>query len=125
MVAKTLPKLPTVSLTGGNVKPGSSSWILTCKNIREALEEYGCFAATYDGVSMDLHNKVFEVIKPMFELPMEVKTKNTSNIPYHGYYRPGPILPLLDSFGIDDATALEKTRNFTHLLWPHGNQNLW
>jgi len=125
MVFKTVPKLPTIDLTNENVKPGSCSWISTCKNIRKALEDYGCFVAAYDKVSLDLHNEVFDVIQPMFELPAEVKTRNTSNIPYHGYYKPGPVMPLLDSFGIDDATILDRTQSFTHLLWPNGNQKFW
>ncbi|KAJ8433493.1 hypothetical protein Cgig2_018027 [Carnegiea gigantea] len=122
MVSKTLPELPIIDLTIVNVKPGSSSWISTCKRIREALEDYGCFVAIYDKVSFNLHNEVFSVIQKMFELPPEVKARNISNIPYHGYYKPGPIMPLLESFGIEDVTLHDKTQSFTNLLWPHGNQ---
>ena len=125
MVVKTLPNLLTINLSGRNQRPSLSSWILTSKYVRKALEEYGCFVAIYNKVSSDLQSKVFEVIEPMFEQPTEVKKKNTSNIPYHGYHKPGPIIPLLDGFGIDDATSLEKTCSFTHLLWLHGNQTFW
>ena len=85
MVARTLPKLPTINLTGGNAKPGSASWISTSKHIRRAVEDYGCFVAVYDKVSLDLHNKVFQVIEPIFQLPTDLNKKNPSNIPYHGY----------------------------------------
>jgi len=121
----TLQKLPTINLASENVKPGSSSWILTCKRIREALEDYGCFVAIYDKVSSDLHDEVFDIIQPMFELPPEVKARNTSNVPYHGYYKPGPVMPLLESFGIDEVTIRDKAQSFTRLLWPHGNQQFW
>lgn len=122
MVSKTLPNLPTINLGGENVKQGTSSWISTCDNVREALEEYGCFVAMYDKVSLDLHGKVFDVIQPLFELPSEVKARNSSNLPYHGYYKPEQYMPLLESFGIEHAPVLDGIRSFTDLLWPNGNE---
>lgn len=123
MVSKTLAKLqlPTINLGGENTNPGTSSWTSTCNNIKQALEEYGCFIAVYDKFSLDLHNKAIDVIQPMFELPTEVKARNCSNLPYHGYYKPGNPMPLLESLGIEDALMRNAVRSFTNLLWPSGN----
>ncbi|KAK9690165.1 hypothetical protein RND81_09G108800 [Saponaria officinalis] len=121
MVSETPSKLPTIELGGENTKTGTNQWKTTCKNIRKAMEEFGCFIAIYDKVSIDLHNKVFKVIEPMFDLPEEVKARNWSNLPYHGYYKPGYPMPLLDSFGVENAPSFDMTVKFTTLLWPHGN----
>ncbi|KAL9247370.1 hypothetical protein vseg_020811 [Gypsophila vaccaria] len=123
MVSQTPSKLPTIDLGSDNTKPGSIPWKTTCENIRKAMEEYGCFIAIYDKVSVELHNNVFRVVEPMFDLPEEVKARNSSNLPYHGYYKPGKPMPLLDSFGVENAPSLDMTRKFTSLLWPLGNQH--
>lgn len=125
MVSKSLPKLPTINLSGENLNPGTSSWASTCYNIRHALEEYGCFVAEYERFSRDLHNNVLDVVQPMFDLPTEVKARNSSDLPYHGYYKPGKPMPLLESLGIEDPPMLDNVRSFTDLLWPNGNDQFW
>lgn len=121
----TTRKLPKVNLMSRKLNPGTSNWASTCSEIRQALEEYGCFIAVYDKFSEQLHNKAFDVIEPMFELPNEVKARNSSNLPYHGYYKPGKVMPLLESLGITHPPMLHQVQSFTHLLWPNGNDLFW
>ena len=125
MVTKTGQKLPTINLNSTNLNPGTSSWVSTSNKIRKALEEYGCFVAVYDKFSVDLHNKAVDVIKPMFDLPNEVKARNCSDLPYHGYYKPGKVMPLLESLGIGNAPIIDEVHNFANLLWPNGNPLFW
>ncbi|CAO2813374.1 unnamed protein product [Amaranthus hypochondriacus] len=121
MVTKSGQKLPTINLNSTNITPGTSSWVSTSNKIKKALEEYGCFVAVYDKFSVDLHNKAVDVIKPMFDLPNEVKARNCSDLPYHGYYKPGKVMPLLESLGIGNAPIIDEVQSFANLLWPNGN----
>ncbi|GKV35775.1 hypothetical protein SLEP1_g43995 [Rubroshorea leprosula] len=89
------PKLPVLDFTKGNLKPGTESWLSACKNVRKALEEYGCFI-------------------------VENKMKNRYEKPLNGYVGQIPKLPLHESMGIDNATSLEGTQYFTNLMWPEG-----
>ncbi|GAB4850328.1 hypothetical protein Ancab_029629 [Ancistrocladus abbreviatus] len=102
--------------------PGTSSWASTCYQVTRALEEYGCFVAVYDKVPSKLDKAVFDALDDLFSLPTEVKAKNISSKPYHGYLSPNPVLPLIEGLGIEDATLLERTRSFTHLMWPTRNE---
>ncbi|KAL2926298.1 putative 2-oxoglutarate-dependent dioxygenase AOP1.2 [Bienertia sinuspersici] len=121
MVSETPTKLPTINLSGENLIQGTRSWTSTCNNVRQALEDYGCFVAVYDKFTLDLHNNVVNVVQPMFDLPAEVKVRNSSDLPYHGYYKPGELMPLLESLGIEDPPRCDNIRSFTNLLWPNGN----
>ncbi|XP_059636056.1 probable 2-oxoglutarate-dependent dioxygenase AOP1 [Cornus florida] len=118
---KAPPKLPTISFTTENLKPGSSSWIAKCNDVRQALEDYGCFEAVYDKVSLDLDNNIFSALEELFDLPTETEAKNTSEIPYFGYIGNEPLVPLYESMGIDNAATLEETQSFTNIMWSAGN----
>ncbi|KAI8024660.1 putative 2-oxoglutarate-dependent dioxygenase AOP1.2 [Camellia lanceoleosa] len=123
MVSQTKPKIPKIDFTKENLKQGTSSWIETSNEVKCALEEYGCFVAVYDRVSMELYNEVFESLGELFDLPKEIKVKNTCDKPYLGYVGDEPIIPLYEGFGIDDAPTLEAAQSFTNLMWPNGNDH--
>ncbi|XP_059633896.1 probable 2-oxoglutarate-dependent dioxygenase AOP1.2 [Cornus florida] len=121
MGSQTFPKLPTISFTAENLKPGSSSWIARGNDVRQALEDYGCFVAVYDKVSLDLDNNVFCALQELFDLPTETKEKNTSELPFFGYIGNGPLTPLYESMGIYNAATPEEIQSFTNLMWSAGN----
>ncbi|XVE52009.1 hypothetical protein DITRI_Ditri02bG0085900 [Diplodiscus trichospermus] len=121
MADQTATKIPVIDLFDENCKPGTYSWISKCKQVRLAFEEYGCFLATFDKVSSQLHDGVFRSLRQLFDLPTENKVQNTSDKPYFGYFK-HPSIPLSESMGIDNPTTLEGTRSFTNLMWPNGNQ---
>ncbi|GMP62034.1 hypothetical protein CsSME_00024289 [Camellia sinensis var. sinensis] len=114
-------KLPTVEFTGENLKPGKSSWIATCHEVRRALEEYGCFVAVYERVDLELDEAIFSELEELFDLPTETKVQNTSDVPYFGYVGQLPDIPLYESMGISDPQTLQGTQTFTKLMWPAGN----
>lgn len=118
------PELPVIDISKENLKPGTSSWLSTCKDVMYALEEYGCFVAVYDKVPLTLHNDLFSTLKDLFDLPLETKRKNVSDLPYYGYVGNQPFIPsLYEGMGIDNAITLEGTEDFADTMWPGGNDH--
>ncbi|OMO70940.1 Oxoglutarate/iron-dependent dioxygenase [Corchorus capsularis] len=114
-------KLPVINLFDENSKPGTASWVSKCKDVRQALEEFGCFLTPYDTVSLHLQDQVFNSVQQLFALPTEKKVQNVSEKPYFGYFK-HPLIPLCESMGIDEPTLLQGTQSFTNLMWPNGNK---
>ncbi|KAL2486254.1 2-oxoglutarate (2OG) and Fe(II)-dependent oxygenase superfamily protein [Abeliophyllum distichum] len=112
-------KLPTIDFS--EVKQGSHTWDSVKNQVRKALEEYGCFEALFDKIPKPTRKATFDALKELFDLPLEIKVKNRSNKPYHGYVGQHALVPLYESLGIDNALALGKIQNFTNLMWPNSN----
>lgn len=119
------PKVPIFDLSTQKLSPSSSSWLPTCKNLRQALEELGFFIAKYENVSPQLDEQVFRVAEQVFDLPLETKTRNTSDLVFYGYVGQLPHAPLHESVGIPEATTLDSVQSFTNLMWPSGNKEFW
>ncbi|KAL4297110.1 hypothetical protein GQ457_12G024660 [Hibiscus cannabinus] len=101
---------------------GNESWKLLCSKVREACQIHGCFLLTYDRIPASLRQHMLAAMKALFDLPEETKTKHQNPKPYLSYQGKCPVVPLHESFGIDDvATRLEAAREFTHHMWPQGN----
>lgn len=123
--SQELPKIPIFDLSTKHLNPSSSSWIPACKNVQKALEEYGFFIAHYDNVSSELDKQVFDVLKELFDLPLETKTRNTSDLVFYGYVGQLPHAPLHESMGIPEATTIDAVQSFTNLMWRSGNKKFW
>ncbi|KAJ4835319.1 hypothetical protein Tsubulata_942121 [Turnera subulata] len=119
------PKLPVINFSKEDLKPGTSSWLSTAKEVLHALEEYGCFVAEYDKVPTKLHSSLFSSVKDLFDLPVETKQKNVSEIPFVGYSAAGMsmVAPLYQGMGFMGATIAEETQTFTNTMWPDGNDH--
>lgn len=123
-------RIPVIEFTGEKLKAiaaaggggDSVSWLKMSQEVVRALEEYGCFNAVYDGVSVELHESIFGVSEELFDLPVETKVLNTSTTPSHGYVGQVPLIPLYEGLGIENATTLPAVDHFTHLMWPCGNR---
>lgn len=81
----------------------------------EAVLTYGCFEAVYDKLTPELQDAVFG--KPMmdlFALPTEVKMKNISNKPSHGYIgnESG-----FETLYIDKVAEHDGLTDFSALMW--------
>ncbi|XP_030968569.1 probable 2-oxoglutarate-dependent dioxygenase AOP1 [Quercus lobata] len=122
MGTETNHKVPVIHFSKENLKPGTLSWSLTCKEVRRALEEYGTFTAVYDKASKELENAIYKAGKELFDLPSESKMRNKAERTFHGFLGNSPIIPLHESCGIDNATTLEGVKKFTSLMWPDGNE---
>lgn len=123
---KMAGQLPVVKFCSENLKSGTRNWVLTREKVREALEEYGCFVALYDNVSVELSSNMFDSLKELFDVPLDRKLQNVSEKPYHGYFGQNPLMPIHESMGIEDPTLLTKTQSFSNLMWPSkGNKLFW
>ncbi|CAI0422539.1 unnamed protein product [Linum tenue] len=122
MGSESFPKLPFLDFSKLELSSvGSPEWESLKSQVREALEEYGCFEASYDKIPSDLRNAFFGSMEEIFELPLETKMRNVSDIPYHGYIGNHPSVRLYESLGIDDVAVTEKVEAFANLMWPEGN----
>ncbi|XP_074375729.1 putative 2-oxoglutarate-dependent dioxygenase AOP1 [Apium graveolens] len=121
-LAAKQPNLPCIEFSKENTEQGTDSWLTTSKKVVCALEDYGCFLATYnDNFSLDLHNAIFKSTRQLFDLPLETKLLNTSKTPSHGYVGQEPVVPLYEGLGIEDVTSPLGAQTFTNLMWPSGN----
>ncbi|XAR50599.1 hypothetical protein NMG60_11004960 [Bertholletia excelsa] len=115
--------LPIIDFSHPELKPDQPQWDSVKGQVREALEDYGCFEALFPKIPFDLRKALFGALKELFELPLQTKLRNLSPKPYHGYVGQYPQVPLYESMGIDDALLPERAQGFTNLMWPEGNPN--
>ncbi|CAL9218725.1 unnamed protein product [Arabidopsis halleri] len=115
--------LPVIDFTSRDLKPGTVEWDSVRGDVRRALEEYGCFEAMFDKVTVELRKAVFEASEELFRLPLETKQKIVSDVKYRGYVGQNPTNPLYEGMGIDVADNEEKVKAFTQKLWPQGNMS--
>ncbi|KAH9321566.1 hypothetical protein KI387_016205, partial [Taxus chinensis] len=95
------------------------------ENIRQACEELGCFRIVNHGIATDLLRQADLVCRDVFKLPKETKIKNVSPVPFAGYY--GGVSHdrafVHETLGIAEVPNPEAIRDFSNLMWSHGNQN--
>lgn len=116
-------ELPSIDFSGlGDSEPGSGGWDSVQDAVRRALEEYGCFLALYDKVTVELHDEVFHQMEEMFGLPAETKRQFVDPTrPYDGYLANLPLNPLHEAMGMSDALNSGAIERLAGLLWPEGN----
>ncbi|XVE88984.1 hypothetical protein DITRI_Ditri19aG0113700 [Diplodiscus trichospermus] len=121
MGSETPLELPIIDFTKPSLKPGITEWDLVKGQVRQALQEYGCFEAAFDKIPLELREAMFAALQEVFDLPLQVKISNISKKPFHGYVGQYPQVPLYESMGIDDADISEKVEAQSRTLWPEGN----
>uniref|UniRef100_A0A0D3B8N5 Non-haem dioxygenase N-terminal domain-containing protein n=1 Tax=Brassica oleracea var. oleracea TaxID=109376 RepID=A0A0D3B8N5_BRAOL len=67
---------PVIDFSYQTLKPGTSKWDKVKADVRKALEDYGCFEAFFDKVSLELDKSVFEAMDNLFELPILTGQRN-------------------------------------------------
>lgn len=112
-------KLPHIDFS--DLEAGSPKWELAKALVKEALEEFGCFEASFDKVADEVRKGLFEALEELFNLPLQTKLRNVSKKPFHGYVGQYPMAPLFESMGVDDSTIPEKVQSFANIFWPQGN----
>lgn len=125
MASLSHPQLPVIVFSEESLRPGTDSWISTRQNVRAAFEIYGGFEATYSKFTLDLHNAILHEMEGLFDLPSDVKVKNTSDKPFHGYIG-GRSGIRFEALAFENATNNESIRNFAKLMWPdRDNKHFW
>ncbi|KAI3411477.1 WRKY domain-containing protein, partial [Psidium guajava] len=116
-------KVPLVDLSElDGSKPGVGRWVSLQSQVRQALEEFGCFEALYNKMTPQLHDDVSRELKELFELPADVKRRFVvPDKPFHGYLADHPLLPLHEAFGKEYAHNSDSVKRLADLMWPEGN----
>lgn len=123
MSLETKPALqiPVINFARRDLNRGTVKWDSVRDDVRKALEDYGCFEALFDKVTVELWKAVFEASEELFQLPLETKQRTVSEVKYRGYVGQNPTNPLYEGVGIDFTDNAEKVNIFTQKLWPQGN----
>ncbi|KAL7231154.1 hypothetical protein ACSBR2_009429 [Camellia fascicularis] len=84
----------------------------------EACEELGCFRITnhHQFLPPTLSVEMKAVIRSLFDLPVEIKRRNTDVISGSGYKAPSHINPHYEAFGLYDIASHEAVNDFCSLL---------
>ncbi|KZV30820.1 hypothetical protein F511_37017 [Dorcoceras hygrometricum] len=121
MGSETIKLLPTINFSQLELERKSPNWESVKSQVKLALQEFGCFEATFDQIPRDLPDTVIQGLRQLFELPLQTKLQNMSNKHYRGYIGQHAVVPLYESLGIDDALDLGSIERFTNLMWSEGN----
>ncbi|KAJ1415865.1 Non-heme dioxygenase N-terminal domain [Sesbania bispinosa] len=87
------------------LEEGNEGWKATSKKLREACENHGCFLVLCDEISKGELEELFKALKILFDLPEETKQRHVFPKPYRSYLSKSLVIPLSESFGIDDRCS--------------------
>ena len=121
MGSETSFRLPVIDFSKQDLKPASPEWDSVKTQVRQALEEYGCFEALYDKAPLELRKAVFGGLEELFDLPLETKMLNVSEKPSHAYIAPHRNASLYESIGIEEPNIAENVESLTSSFFPQGN----
>ncbi|KAJ4964743.1 hypothetical protein NE237_016592 [Protea cynaroides] len=77
-----------------------------------ACEEWGCFRIVNHKIPSVLLSDMKSVIKSLFDLPMEIKRRNTDVIVGSGYWPPSKENPFYEAFGLFDVASPQAVETF-------------
>ncbi|KAJ8770486.1 hypothetical protein K2173_017977 [Erythroxylum novogranatense] len=87
-------------------KTGTPEWNSAKSQVRKALEDCGCFEASFNRIPPELRKATFGALKEFFDLPLETKKLTScAHQPLHGYLGQYPQNPLFESIGIYDILS--------------------
>ncbi|XVE88980.1 hypothetical protein DITRI_Ditri19aG0113300 [Diplodiscus trichospermus] len=119
MSSESQVRLTVIDFSKQDLKPGTPMWELTKVQVRQALQEYGCFEVLFDKV-LEARKALFGALEELFDLPSETKKRYVSEKHLRGYL--GAKAPLSESISIYDANIAENIeQRLTNILWPEGN----
>ncbi|CAL0299491.1 unnamed protein product [Lupinus luteus] len=121
MGSQAQSKLPVIDFTNENLKPGTESWVSACQAVRNALEDHGGFLALYDKVGSDIYNSIYSSMEKLFDLPLHIKSRKTTEKPIFSYTGQLSRIPLFESVAIFNPLSLEDCQKYTQIMWPEGN----
>ncbi|KAE8705119.1 putative 2-oxoglutarate (2OG) and Fe(II)-dependent oxygenase superfamily protein [Hibiscus syriacus] len=90
------------------------------RQVEQALQEFGCFEALFDKIPLETRKTIFGGVEELFDLPLEIKTRHVSKIPFHGYVGQHPKIPLYESISFDNAHLLGNVEAQSRTFWPQG-----
>ncbi|KAE8676033.1 hypothetical protein F3Y22_tig00111635pilonHSYRG00004 [Hibiscus syriacus] len=101
-------------LTGSSdLERGTKGWHHLCKRLREACETYGCFQVVYEGVSQEIREDTFALLKQLVEeVPLERRQNNVNPKPNHGF-----IGPCSDTSFETIHTIVKQMEELNSMIW--------
>lgn len=107
--------IPVLDFSNLELKPRTSSWLSSRKDVCRALEEYSYFVAELGNkIPLELHNKMFSSVGELESSLWKPKGKSL------GYFSTAPFERML----IDNATSTEEAHKLTNIFWPNGNDHV-
>ncbi|KAK8617627.1 hypothetical protein V6N13_080537 [Hibiscus sabdariffa] len=79
---ETQTRLSVIDFSKQGLKSPSSEWDLMKAQVREALEEHGCFEASLDQL-MKLREAVLGAVEKMFDPPLQTKQFYVFDKPFY------------------------------------------
>ncbi|KAH7524730.1 hypothetical protein FEM48_Zijuj06G0150500 [Ziziphus jujuba var. spinosa] len=120
ILASEAAQIPVLDFCKGGVgleQEGSERWKEMSRKVRKACENHGCFLLMYgELIPMSLRDEMLMATKALFDLPEDIKQKHRSSKPYCSYSGNCSVIPLSQSFGINDTTNLNAAQAFTNLI---------
>ncbi|XP_038710354.1 2-oxoglutarate-dependent dioxygenase DAO-like [Tripterygium wilfordii] len=86
------------------------------KLFREACEDWGCFRVVNHNIPISLMSEMKEVVRSLFDLPTEIKQRNTGAIAGSGYVARSEANPLYEAFGLYDIGFSQAVQEFCSQL---------
>ncbi|XP_042482065.1 2-oxoglutarate-dependent dioxygenase DAO-like [Macadamia integrifolia] len=77
-----------------------------------ACEEWGCFRIVNHKIPSLLLSEMKSVVRSLFNLPMEIKCRNTDVIASSGYWPPSKENPFYEAFGLFDVASPQAVETF-------------
>ncbi|CAN1133040.1 Probable 2-oxoglutarate-dependent dioxygenase AOP1.2 [Linum perenne] len=111
--------LPFIDLSNAELNPGTVEWEALKSKVFLSLTNFGCFRARFPEIQLKAAKAVISELKALFDLPLDIKLRNTSDIPFGGFIGQSTFAPLYQSFGIDDPFSMPKLQTLAHALQPH------
>ncbi|XVF74658.1 hypothetical protein PTKIN_Ptkin13bG0128900 [Pterospermum kingtungense] len=120
MRSETSAKLPVIDFSKQYlIRPGTPEWDSVKVQVRQALQEYGCFEASFDKV-LEVRKALFGATQEVFDLPLQTKQRYAFERLLTGYY--APTGSQVESMFISEAINVENIeQRMTNILWPQGN----
>ncbi|XVE63689.1 hypothetical protein DITRI_Ditri07aG0040100 [Diplodiscus trichospermus] len=117
MNSESQVRIPVIDFSKEDLKPGTLEWDLVKAQVRQALQEYGCFKALIDK-ALEVRKAFFGAMEELFDLPLQTKERYVNEKPFRGYY--GATEP--ESVFINESNIAENIeQHLTNILWPEGN----
>ncbi|KAL5730515.1 hypothetical protein ACHQM5_003322 [Ranunculus cassubicifolius] len=86
------------------------------EELMQACKEWGTFRIINHNVPMTLLSEMKSVVRSLFDLPVEIKRRNTDVIPGSGYRSPNKVNPLYEALGLYDMGSSEAVEDFCNQL---------
>ena len=110
--------LPVIDFSAQPLKPNTPAWDSVRAEVLKALEEFGCFEASFPKFPETLRLELFKSTQEFFDLPCHQKNLIAST-KLAGYTNGR------ESVTIEDSNIPQNVESFSRVVWPQGNPSFW